>query len=493
MTTTYDPFAVPPDGLVGELAKFIHWSSNRPVREVALSASIAFLAGICGRAFNVNGTGLNQYVLFVAKTGRGKEGARQGLDRFVAAAKAAPWQHSEVKDNQLLALDRYLGPAEIASGQALIKHFGTQNSFASIMGEFGHTIERMCHPRASSSDLMLRKVLLDVFMLSGQGRVLAPMIYSNKQDDTKSVAAPALTLYGETSPTALYPHLDERMIGLGLLPRFLPIIYDGERPPSNPDALSAVIGPATLTQFADLLADVYMLNQSDKARPVGILPEAYAFIGPQGYVDTLADTIINDGAHDGVVAEMWNRAHLKTLRLAALFAVGRNHRFPAITLADAEHAFAIVRHGIDALCAKFAAGEMGDTTKADDVKLNLVRKAMREWIERSWDDLKRYGVGDADLHRMNIVPHSWFTKKLPGVAEFRNGGGTKAIQNAINELVSAGEIEKLTAGELHDGRMRSPKSSFYAMGDESTIRKEVSPDTLSFRNGFRAAAKTGRG
>ena len=76
-----------PPGVVGEIADYIYRSSVRPVPDVALAASIALCAGIVGRSYNVSGTGLNLYVILVAKSGVGKEGARTGINRLIATQR----------------------------------------------------------------------------------------------------------------------------------------------------------------------------------------------------------------------------------------------------------------------------------------------------------------------------------------------------------------------------------------------------------------------
>ena len=100
-----------PQGIMGEIAEFIYSAAPRPVQEIALAASIGLMAGVCGRQYNVSNTGLNQYVLLLAKTGVGKEGASSGIDRFLR----------KVRDlGNVPAIMDFIGPAEIASGQALV-------------------------------------------------------------------------------------------------------------------------------------------------------------------------------------------------------------------------------------------------------------------------------------------------------------------------------------------------------------------------------------
>ena len=65
-----DVYSVPP-GLVGEIAQFIYAQAPRPVPEISLAGALGMIAGIVGRAYNISGTGLNQYTLLLAPTGTG--------------------------------------------------------------------------------------------------------------------------------------------------------------------------------------------------------------------------------------------------------------------------------------------------------------------------------------------------------------------------------------------------------------------------------------
>ena len=124
-------FELPP-GLVGETARFIFRNAVHPVKEVATGAAIALMAGICGRAFNISNTGLNHYVVILAQTGGGKEGAASGIERLC----------SYVREKQPL-IDQFLGPAEIASPQALIKQLAETPCFMTHKGEMGFWMQKL--------------------------------------------------------------------------------------------------------------------------------------------------------------------------------------------------------------------------------------------------------------------------------------------------------------------------------------------------------------
>lgn len=129
-----------PPGLVGELAEYFWSCSPRPVLEVSLAAAIALTAGVCGRQFNISGAGLNLYLMLTAKTGRGKSGLEDGIDRIVSAVRP-----------EIPMVDQFIGPGAIASGQALHRHLAEHPCFVAPIGEFGLTLQQMCHPRAARS------------------------------------------------------------------------------------------------------------------------------------------------------------------------------------------------------------------------------------------------------------------------------------------------------------------------------------------------------
>ncbi|MBV0910920.1 hypothetical protein [Anianabacter salinae] len=403
------------------------------------------MSGITGRAFNVSGTGLNQYVLLVAETGRGKEGARSGVLRFVGYTKSGAWHDGDIP-NQLPTVDEHMGPADIASGQALIKYLGTSRSFVAFVGEFGHTIERICHPRASASDVTLRKVLLDLFNLSGEHDVLHPTIYSDKANNTDAVDSPAFSLFGETSPQALYPHLSESMVALGLLPRFTPIVYEGPRTAQNPDAQRALPTGQTVRRFADLVARCAHLNARNAVVHVPLSRDAYDFAGPGGYVDSIADGIIN--AEAGVMAELWNRAHIKTLKLAALVAVGRDHAAPEISLPEAQWAFAVVQHGIEALARKFDAGEVGETTDEAKQEKVFVASVVR-YLAEEYHKLPRLRA-TREMHADHIVPLSYLQQDLLQKSAFKKDrlGANVALKRTIQSFLDGGDLQELGRADL---------------------------------------------
>jgi hypothetical protein len=67
-----------PPGFLGYVAKYLYSYSFSPVPEFAIATAIGLFAGICGRGWIYNGTGLNHDIIILGMSGTGKNVAHQG-------------------------------------------------------------------------------------------------------------------------------------------------------------------------------------------------------------------------------------------------------------------------------------------------------------------------------------------------------------------------------------------------------------------------------
>ena len=423
------PYSVPP-GFLGELAQFIYGAAPRPVPEIALAGAIGLLAGIVGRAYNVSGTGLNQYVLLLAPTGTGKEAISSGVTALMKSIRSV-----------VPASAGFVGPAAIASPQALVKYLAnTSQSFVSVLGEFGLTMQQMAAPKAPAHLVGLRQILLDLYAKSGRNGELRPSIYSDREKNTTTVQAPAFSIIGESTPESFYEGISERFIADGLMPRFTSIEYRGERPPLQEDRLEAP-SPYLAERLATICGHCLNLNQRGQPVEVQLSDEARAMFDE---FDTQCDSHIN-GAKNEVTRHLWNRAHLKALKLAALVAVGCNEYMPTITPEFALWAMQIEKANVRNLLARFEAGEVGETS-SEDMRVKRVIGAIIAYCQKPWPELKSYDVR-GDLHEKRIVTYTYIHKKLAATAPFKkqnNQEPTRLIKEALRTLVDRGDIVELS-------------------------------------------------
>ena len=430
-----------PPGLVGEVAKYVLASAIRPAHDIALVTAIGVVAGIAGRNFNISDTGLNQYMLLLAKTGTGKESVQSSVDRLF----------NEVQKRNPAAGDRFIGPAKFSSGPALIKRFQEQPVFLSIMGEFGVTMRNMHHPRANAAEQTLKQAILDLFGKSGWGQMLRPSVYSDKEKNTQQVHAPALSIVAETAPEPFYASLDESAIESGFLPRFVVVEYAGDRPPRNRNAWA--LPPEQLVADVNTLATtVLQMEQSGACTAVQCDDAAQRMLDQ---FDEYADEQMRGNGE--TIRHLWNRAHLKALRLSALVAVGVNPFKPTVTAVEAQWAIDLVRRDVGTLQQKFASGDVGegDAKIAADLR-NVIKKFIGS-TPKAWQSV----MGE----RKGFVPMRALQQATASRACFKNDrrGSTRALKDTLQAMVESGELNIVAKDQAKEWFNTS--GTFYALGE----------------------------
>ena len=427
-----------PPGLLGEIADYVYATAPRPVYEYAVAAAIGLMAGVCGRAYNVSGTGLNQYVLALGETGTGKEAIASGIGRLMSAIKT-----------QVPSAVEFLGPSEIASGQALVKFITKARtpSFVSIIGEVGLRIQQMAIGNASAHEAALHRALLNLYNKSGKGNTLLKSVFANAENNSEVIEAPAFSLLGESTPTRFYPHLTEDMVSDGLLPRFLIIEYQGERMPLNEKHAETKPTFQLINTLCELSA--YALNRMHNNSVIDVVQDYNAQRMLADY-ERWTTQQINSASKDAM-RQLYNRAHLKVLKLAALAAVGDKPYQPEIALHHVMWAIQLVNSDIEALMSKFRDGKIGVASTADKQDEEL-RNAINAWVSGKWLDLKTYKVGTPDLHKAHIIPYSYLSRRLISQAAFKNDkrGSTAAIKAAIQNLIDASFLVECGKKEMKE-------------------------------------------
>lgn len=420
-----------PPGFIGDLSRYIYESAVLPVHEVALAAALALTAGVVGRSYNISGTGLNQYIIVLANTGTGKESAGKGINAMINA----------VMSTCPTARD-FIGPSAFASGQGLVRTLAKPNRqcFVSVLGEFGMTLQQICDPKASSAERMLKRVLLDIYNKSGFNDMLYGTAYSDSEKDVVSVQSPNVTILGESTPETFYKGLDSAGIAEGLIPRFTVLQYDGPRPDRNPKAFSTP-PDSLVNEFSELIATSVRTAQARQFIPVTLSADALALM--DGF-DRRATAQIN--AHgEGPHRQLWNRAHLKALKLAGLVAVGCNPHQPCVDVAAANWAIEVVTLDIEKMLAKFEAGDVG----TGDSKLEShVRKAVRDYLNMTETQRRKYGVSEKMI-QLQVIPWQFLRRRLKSCADFKNDrrGENAAINATLAFLSEADEVVRIPAAD----------------------------------------------
>lgn len=433
---------IKPSGLLGEIADFIYNAAPRPVPEIALAGAIGLMAGICGKAFNVSNTGLNQYILLLAKTGMGKEGMAQGIDKLMNAIAM-----------QVPTVNEFIGPSYIASGQALVKYVHKKsNCFVSILGEFGLRLQGMSSQNASTHEKMLKQILLELYNKSGHSDVYRASIHADFEKNTEVTKGPAFSLLGESNPHSFYSALSEDMIAEGLLPRFLMIEYDGNRPDLNKQYHTIAPPIPLVERLATLAAVCKNAIHSQTVITVGLDNEAMEI---SDNFDKFATSRINQTKNNEVVLQLWNRAHLKALKLAALVAVGNHPYQPIITKTELDWAINMVQNDIISLSQKFEIGEIGTNTGENKQLSELVR-VIKEYIVGSWEEVHKYSIKTDNnvvkkiMHDNRVIPYAYIQRRLAVNTSYKNDkmGATFALKRTLQTLLESDKLREVPKNEL---------------------------------------------
>lgn len=418
-----------PPGLIGQIAAFLYATAPRPVPQIALAGAIAYLAGIVGKGYNVSGTGLNQYILLLAQTGVGKDAIASGISKLNKAVMV-----------NVPSIVDFIGPGEMVSSAGLIKWLEKKNCVLSIVGEFGKKMKEMAAPNASAHLTGLSRTLLQMYSKSGSAETFDAIAYSDMAKNTASLIAPSLSILGESVPESFYESLDESMISDGLLPRFMLFEYKGERSYFNKHSRD-VLPPFQLVQsIADLTANCLQLQASRNVCKVQLTPEAEAKFDE---FDRYTTDVINQAGGE-IHRQLWNRAHLKAMKLAALQAVGENYLNPIVDIQQCLWATAIIVEQTNKLLAKYETGTVGQVGGSEAKQIGEMIKVISTYMSNDFTRYEKYG-GTYEMHKSGVVIEAHIQRRLMAMACFKNDrlGPTMALKRCIKTLLDADELREM--------------------------------------------------
>lgn len=421
-----------PPGRMGQLAHFIYHSAPRPVREVAIVAALGWYAGVCGKAWVIPGSGLNLYIILVARSAIGKEAMHSGLSALTHRLR-----------NGSPGAGNFVDFSDFASGPALAKACAAQPSFVNVAGEWGRKLQRLASQHADGPMQSLRTVMTNLYQKSGPASIVGGITYSSKDNNIASISGVSFSMIGETTPSTLYASLTESMMEDGFLSRFNIVEYDGERPPANP--FQQLVPDNDLTQACqELCTQSLTLNGNHQRCEVNRTKEAADVMDA---FDRECDAQINASAEESN-RQMWNRAHLKMARVAALLSVADNHTQPVIQLHHVEWALDLVRRDIALMQRRMASGDVGQGDNSRERKLLHV---MHEFLSQPVSP--SYGV-PAAMPRDGVVPRKYLQMRVYSVAAFANHsyGAKRALDDSLASLIDSGyivEMDKTKAAEAY--------------------------------------------
>lgn len=305
-------------GLLGEIVDWITDTSRRPNRMLALGAAITILGTLVGRRWSgPTRSGTHLYVLGLAPTGAGKDHPLTQITRLMKAAKAS----------------HHVGPDEFISMPAVINMMQRMPLSLCPMDEFGAFLKRINSRKASNFESGITKTLRSAWGKSFS--TLHMPEWAGKM--ARAIEAPAMSIFGVSTPEEFYGSLEGGDVINGVLNRFLVLTSDSKVRDRDPLQDPRVV-PDWLT---DALAQTYeggnpLITSRLNDISLDATPEVIDWADAMAkgiYADMLNELeIMTDRAP--TVAPFIARSAEMAVRLATIRAVGISPNNRSVTADD---------------------------------------------------------------------------------------------------------------------------------------------------------------
>lgn len=419
-----------PPGFLGTVAKYLYSNSGRQIKEISIVSAMGLMAGLTGKAWHVPQSGLNLYIILVARSAIGKEAINTGLSYLVKKC-------TDANPGFL----KFVDFSDYASGPALIKACANNPSFVNVNGEWGRKLKQMAEDTRNTALQTLRTQMTNLYQKSGPKSFVGGIGYSATENNVASTTSVSYSLIGETTPSTFYESLTEDMMADGFLSRFLIVEYSGMRPAHN-DSIVGDPDSALVDSLNQIAMHADLLISKGQSQEVLRTEAASAMIKK---LEEEADREINS-TDDESRRQMWNRAALKAIRLAAIAAVCDNWISPVITETHFRWAEIVIRKDIAIMKQRLDSGDVGTTDIARERKLVAI---LKDYIV---NDLPVTYKALTTMKENQIVPRHYLQTRCARSAAFYNYryGQTKALEESITNLLLNGALMEVKKESLSE-------------------------------------------
>lgn len=199
--------------------------------------------------------------------------------------------------------------------------------------------------------------------------------------------------------------------------------------------------PALAQALHGLCAHALTLISRFNTQAVVASPEAQALLDAY---DKQCDYEIRS-TKDEAYRQMWNRAHLKVWRIAALLAASDNWLNPIITEDHYHWAHSLISRDIRVMQSRIESGEVGTDDSARERKLASV---LHDYLSVGAKS-EAYGCPDS-LRANNLIPRRFMQMRLGRAPQFMShkGGSTKALDETIRSMMANGFLAEADKSKL---------------------------------------------
>ena len=349
----------------------------------------------------------------------------------------------------------FMGPSNFASAQAAHKRLARTPCLLAFVAELGLKMQAWGNTRANPANAMMIAGLLDYYGKSGQGQVLQGQEHSDREKNAAPIASPALSLLGDTTPETWYASLDERQTSNGLAGRFIPINAGSERGEYNEQAQFAEPDPVLLAKLENLVS--HCLTSQSQAFVCNVPLDAEAKVLSRRLIDATRTKI--NGADSEVKRHLEGRVHLNTLKLAALYAIGRfavcdnikeeieNNNLPTICPNAFSWGAVIVQQGVGEMVSRFATGEVGEEQGNEAKQINEVIRVIGEYVSNDFDTVAAKYSRFFDMHAHGVITEAYIQRRLITLKAFQPRAKL-AIKESLKALLEADDLREMPPTQM---------------------------------------------
>lgn len=444
----------PPAGTkLEKLCRWVYAASFCAVDEISIIIGIAAFAGLFGHRYNISGTGLNLYLMLIAKSGVGKNAINDCLDKLQKQTEEYSGSGGAgggfcAKNDTSMQHYTFMTQQHYASAPALISLFAETNrrSVLSVWSEFGQKLKQFSVARADSRMAEMKQLLTSIYDKSGKDAYIGGIKYSDKTNDKVVKDSFAFSIIGETTPGAYEEGINASMAEDGFLSRFITIEYSGD---TEDNVYHIENKPDVPLEILELFHSVFY-SLEEHGQNVEMTEEARIL-----YTEFLKhkDRMLS-GVENEAIRQLWSRAPLKALKLAALVACGENLDEPVIDGVYFQWALEVLRYSIQKLFNRINTTGLA-SSETFETQMTEIKRIISEFVEKGLKNelpskYKKFVDLGPTIPKITI-PHSYLSYRLSKIKSFKNAQNTlKSIEAAELDLINQGVIVEVSRQEAVD-------------------------------------------
>lgn len=395
-----------PDGDLGELMRYLVNSTTKGVKELGIAAGLAIVSGIAGKAWQINGTGVNSFFVTLASSGAGKTSVINSANALMLDVAAKSPQAANV-----------FSSSRSMSMQALLRQLDKRDSFILRFDEFAKTLSAVSSGKSAGEASLINEIIR-MYDKSGKRSIVQGLAYSNSEKNIEIGRNIAITILGDATTKGYYESLSGEYSEDGFLSRFIPIEYTGDIRYANYDTTKEP--PEGLVEkLANIVTNADHMMASGCYIDVKIDADVQylAVKIDMDAVDLINSRTIPEGRH-----YLYNRKQLKVLKVASLLAIMRNHLSPVIEMKDFEWALDMINQ----VCAR---------------ELYWIKQGM---VAGSVTDLEVEEFVSGEIRQYMANPHG----SIRDIALAKKGAMTSKTLRRLIELMPVAKRSRLGSREF---------------------------------------------